>query len=259
VGTSSCHPQGRRGGYLLGVLIPPMRHLAAAVTIALGLAVSGCGGGTTTTYIATPSGHDHLSVDPGAEPGTSTQAEDGRWYTVYADLVEVSSWPTGTLATAEQRQAGETFAAQVRAALAPLATVEDAEAAGYLHPDAIDEFHLANDEYLNDGVQLDPARPEFLVIDPDAGIVVGAMFVWPSDEHGPQFAGPDTVWHYHDAASVGDEFRCWEGFLPAPGAYDPTTGTCRRGERSDRSPEMLHVWTTDNPGGVFGTAMPTRS
>lgn len=235
-----------------------LRLAAAATAIALGLVVTGCGGGTTT-LVATPGGHNHLSVDPSAEPGTSTQAEDGRWYTVYTDLVEVSSWPAGTLPTAEQRQASDTFATQVRATLAPLVTVEDAEAAGYIHPDAIDEFHLANDEYLTDGMELDPTRPEFLVIDPDAGLVLGAMFVWPPDEHGPQFGGPGTVWHYHDAVSVGDDFRCWDGFLPAPGAYDPDDDTCRRGERRDRSPEMLHVWTTDNPGGTFGTAMPTRS
>lgn len=232
-----------------------------AVGAVVGLAlVTACGHSTTTTTAGVrPGSHDHLLGDLDPASATVTEGPDGRWYTTYPDLVEVSAWPAGAEPTDDQRRAGEEFVAQVRAALAGLLTVEDAIAAGYDHPEAIDEFHLVNRNYLDDGATLDPARPEFLVIDPDAGRVLGAMFLWTPGEHGPQLAGPASVWHYHDATSGGESFRCWDGSLPIPGAYDPATDTCRRGDRRDQSPEMLHVWAIDHPRGPFATTMPSRS
>jgi hypothetical protein len=232
-------------------------RVAALLVGLLGLALlPACG--SHEVAVADGNGHQHL-LGGDASPESVTQGEDGRWYTTYADTIEVSAWAAGSEPTGDQRRTGADVVDRVRDALAGLTTVAQATAAGYAPHPAIDEFHLVNQAHLDDGTELDPTRPEFVVIDPDAGTVLGAMFLWPADEHGPQFGGPATVWHYHDARSGGDNFRCWDGFLPFPGDYDATSDQCQRGVRRDRSPEMLHVWAIDHPQGPFATRMPTRT
>lgn len=235
--------------------------LAATVAaLALTSAMVACGNDHSTAHTSgSGSGHEHPVGQLDASQATFTKGSDGLWYTTYGDTVEVSAWEPGTEPTDEQRRAGEDFAAQVRSALAGIVTVEDARTAGYVHHESIDEFHLVNDSHATDGVELDPNRPEFLVIDPDAGLVLGAMFLWPPGQHGPQIAGPASVWHFHPAESTTDAFRCWDGFLPIVGAYNAATDRCSSGERRDQSPEMLHVWTINHPGGRFATPMPSRS
>jgi hypothetical protein len=231
------------------------RGLRGLVLVICVTVLAACGGSGAT---GAGSAHSHLLGDE--TPAESiAQGPDGRWYATYADMVEVSAWPAGSAAPTEsQRQAGEDLLTRVRATLTGLATVEQATAAGYEPHPAIDEFHLVHRAHVDDRIELDPSRPEFVLIDPNAGLVLGAMFLWPAEEHGPQFGGPDTVWHYHDARSGGDDFRCWDGLLPFPGDYDPGSDQCRSGTRRDRSPEMLHVWTIDHPQGPFATRMPAR-
>jgi hypothetical protein len=191
-------------------------------------------------------------------PGLTEQGSDGLWYTVYPDLVEVSAYAPGTAATSEQRQAGDALVESTRLALEGLVTVDDALGAGFEPHPSIDEFHLLHPDYIADNIRLDPTRPEFLVIDPDARLVLGAMFVWPPDGHGPQIAGPASVWHFHPASTANDDFQCWDGLLPIAGVYDAASNQCRQGELRDRSPEMLHVWHTGNPQDPFASKMPTR-
>lgn len=222
------------------------------------MSATSCGGNADGPQQLSASTHEHL-LGGDTEPGATRQGADGLWYTDYPSYIEVSAWEPGEDATDDQRQAGERLVTEVRAALGDLATVAAARAAGYEPHPSIDEFHLLNRAYLTDDKELDATRPEFLVIDPDAGVVLGAMFVWPRGQHGPQLAGPPSVWHYHPAATNGDDFRCWEGFLPVTGGYDPSTDTCRQGQRGDNSPEMLHVWAIDHPGGPFATPMPSRA
>lgn len=234
------------------------RKIAAVLAVLAATAlVASCAGNHPESLSG--GAHDHLLGDANAQPTSVTRGPDGLWLASYPQYTEVSAWPIDAEPSAEQRRAGDDFVAQVREALQGLTTVDDAVAAGYDHPDGIDEFHLVNRTYLDDDALLNPQRPEFLVIDPDAGLVLGAMFLWTPGEHGPQLAGPASVWHFHDATSGGDAFRCWDGPLPAVGAFDPVTDTCSRGDRRDQSPEMLHVWSIDHPGGPFATPMPTRS
>jgi len=99
---------------------------------------------------------------------------------------------------------------------------------------------------------LDCDKPEYLMYydTPTGKTLAGVMFVTQNllDE-GPQFGGSATRWHYHYWAMP----RCMKRGVVAIGAA--TLGECEEGELSFRSPEMLHVWLFDHPGGRFSAMM----
>ncbi len=114
-----------------------------------------------------------------------------------------------------------------------------------------DDNHYASREHVADGRVLDPERPEFLIYY-DTGVakrLAGLMFLAPADTHGPQVAGPMTVWHFH---LWKHELCLWRGLL-VDGV--PEDGECPDGVASRRSPEMLHLWFFDHPQGMFATGM----
>lgn len=114
-----------------------------------------------------------------------------------------------------------------------------------------DDNHYANRDYVADGRVLDPERPEFLIYY-DTGVakrLAGLMFLAPPDTHGPQIAGPMSVWHFH----LWKHPLClWRGLLVDGAAVE---GECPDGVASRRSPEMLHLWFFDHPQGMFATGM----
>ena len=115
-----------------------------------------------------------------------------------------------------------------------------------------DNKHFVNEAYLFDEHVLDCERPEFLMYydTPGGMLLAGVMFYARGpDERGPQVAGPLTVWHYH-IWKVAPCLR--DRQLVVGHAID---GECREGEPSHRSPEMMHVWFLEHPGGKFGTSM----
>ncbi len=125
---------------------------------------------------------------------------------------------------------------------------------GYRQQDH-DENHYYNWQYIVDGVILDPERPEYLMYYETAGghELLGFMFLagGPLME-GPQVGGPLTVWHYHIFARP----VCYrEGLLPVGKPLIGPQVTCAEGAPRQRSPEMLHVWLVDRPGGPFATPM----
>lgn len=114
-----------------------------------------------------------------------------------------------------------------------------------------DDNHYASREHVADGRVLDVERPEFLIYydTPSGKRLAGFMFLAAPGEHGPQIAGPMTVWHFH---LWRHPFCLWRGLL-VDGL--PEGGECPDGIASRRSPEMLHLWFFDHSQGMFATGM----
>jgi hypothetical protein len=121
-----------------------------------------------------------------------------------------------------------------------------------------DKRHHRNDDYVVDGIQLDPDRPEYLMYYPDPeqpgeSALTGLMFLADAAQsRGFQFAGPLALWHYH----IYKNARCWarDGLL-STGMIDRNGGCITGGVPIHRSPEMVHVWLIDHPRGPFSTGM----
>jgi hypothetical protein len=114
-----------------------------------------------------------------------------------------------------------------------------------------DDNHYALREHIVDGRTLDPERPEFLIYyDTAQGKrLAGLMFLAPPGEHGPQVAGPMSLWHFH----IWNRKVClWQSLLVSGFSEG---GVCTDGVASHRSPEMLHLWFFDHPQGMFATNM----
>ena len=120
-------------------------------------------------------------------------------------------------------------------------------------PMPTDLAHYVKREFITDAAVLDPDRPEFLLYydTPKGKRLASFMYLVASpEERGPQVGGPLTVWHYH----LWAEPLCLLERLLVVGWPD-AAGTCAEGVPSLRSPEMLHVWFIDRPGGRFATDM----
>jgi len=118
-------------------------------------------------------------------------------------------------------------------------------------PSAGDPTHFSNIDFMLDDAWLDPYRPESLMYYQTATgpKLAGMMFLARSpDEQGPQVSGQLTRWHYH----LWPEPTClMHGLLMTTRA--PCTGPNE--VTAQISPEMMHVWLVDHPGGAFATAM----
>jgi hypothetical protein len=66
---------------------------------------------------------------------------------------------------------------------------------------------------------------------------------------GPQIGGPLTLWHYH----IFSDYLCFDRGLII--VAQPENSKCPRGIPQRRSPEMMHVWLIDHPGGQFSSQM----
>ncbi len=113
-----------------------------------------------------------------------------------------------------------------------------------------DPVHFVNVEYVFDGENLNPDKPEVLMYykTKEGDFLMGIMFL-SAGERGSQAAGPLSKWHFHI-----DRGMCYDrGVLPI-GRTD-AAGSCEIGFPNTRSPEMLHVWFFDHPDGRFATTM----
>ncbi|MGH0037904.1 MAG: hypothetical protein ACQGVK_22980 [Myxococcota bacterium] len=171
---------------------------------------------------------------------------------------EVSGYDPRVPATAAQREAGEDFVRRCFEAAVENGWFHRPKgmADGFLTP-ANDRLHYRNDEYVLDGIQLDPERPEYLMYYPDPTredefALTGFMFLADGAEaRGHQFAGPLAIWHYH----VYTRPRCWEKDLLSLGPVDEWGRCPGEGVARHRSPEMVHVWFIDHPRGAFSSGM----
>ena len=243
-------------------------RLASVRGVAIGLAAVLLGA------VACSAGGEAMIEDPGV------QIEDGR-YSRFIDTegIEEISRTRFDLEVSDADQAGASaFAAKVRswADETTLVTASDATAAG-LQPINDGNSHWVNMDNVKDGAVLDPYRPEFLVVAPESSApgtsrsgaqasgapvsadrsisVVGVMFTaGPIGETGPQPFGNAFVWHRHTYSTP----RCFE--LEEVMRLEADLATCPSiGRVSRMTPEMLHVWLVENPGGVFASEMATST
>jgi hypothetical protein len=111
------------------------------------------------------------------------------------------------------------------------------------------DVHLENDTYAKDGRTLDPERPEQLVYAIDGGkaTLLGVVFVMErAGEPGPEPGGPITGWHAHNG--------CLTVLPPGFGVTSPYGG-CPALSVQATIPEMMHVWTVDNPRGPYAEGL----
>ncbi|MDQ3303845.1 MAG: hypothetical protein M3518_10935 [Actinomycetota bacterium] len=132
--------------------------------------------------------------------------------------------------TPQQQEAADKLAADTKAGVAKYLDPSVAEAEGYQpsSPSWRPVTHYLNPAYQGDGEILDPSRPESLVYanTPTGPVLLGAMYLMPEPgAPGPTIGACLTQWHPH---SLG-------GWV---------------------TPEMMHVWTADVPGGPFSELRP---
>ena len=191
------------------------------------------------------------------------RAEDDRWVpepegprkrlkTKGMVVWEVSGHPPGSVPTADQVTAADDLVTRCYAAALRHGWQEYGRglADGYR---SVDSYHYRKDEYMLDDHVLDPDRPEFLMYYPTPPDgerrLTGFMFYARSREvRGPQIGGPLTLWHYHSWLRP----ECVVDGLSVSWSVD---GKCERGELSQYSGEMMHVWLFDHPQGAFATPM----
>lgn len=150
--------------------------------------------------------------------------------------------------TAEQAAAAARLAVETKAALAKYADPDVARADGYRPSKGLDPTgkHWENPAAAKDGRILDPTRPEQLVYaeTADGPLLLGVVFIMPRAAlPGPTVGGPLTAWHAHNVCI---------SLLPITIANVVSPyGTCPALSANVVIPEMIHVWTIENPDGPF--------
>ena len=158
--------------------------------------------------------------------------------------------------TAEEQAAADKLVRDTLAGTVRFRDIHAAEAEGYreTHPPhkparTFGPVHFINRVYTRDGKVLDTERPEGLVYlkRPNGEwLYLGALYMARKGE-GPRVGGPLTPWHTH-------EHDC----LATPENRNPTACPGNR-KPAKQVPEMLHVWTFDNPDGPFAQHLRPRS
>lgn len=174
-------------------------------------------------------------------------------------LIEVSRYHPDCEPTEDQVRAAEEFvvASYLEAVDRGWLDYEQSKRDGYVpyKPHLPRDNHYINVEFANDSRILDPEYPEYLMYydTPEGKKLVGFMyFVRSLEEQGPQFAGPLSVWHYHNSPEPGCIYQM-QMFASKQG---PDGYYCEKGELANyQSPEMIHVWFVDHPEGPFATTM----
>ena len=154
---------------------------------------------------------------------------------------------TASPPTYDERVAATALVQATKQGIARYSDVAAAEQAGYhLNGPQFGPLHYVNDVREHDDEVLEPTRPEGLVYVPtaDGPLLVGALFIMPRlGLAGPTPGGPITHWHTHNVC-IGLPPLLLAG-LATP------VGACPPGSINVTTPEMMHVWTIDNPGGPY--------
>jgi len=153
-----------------------------------------------------------------------------------------------------QQKAATLLADATRTAMARYANLDAALAAGYKlpKPGTGTDVHLENKAFTRDGRVLDPQRPEMLVyaIVDGRATLLGVVFVMErAGAPGPDPGGPVTRWHAHNI--------CLTALPPGFGIVTPF-GSCPALSVNVTSPEMMHVWIVENPGGPFAEGLDAK-
>jgi hypothetical protein len=170
----------------------------------------------------TVSYEDQLAADPPRAASASTLLGG------HQEHADCSTPPTP-----EQQQAADKLAADTKASIVRYEDLSVAKSAGYQPISASWQpiAHYLNPVYERDDMILDPGRPEALVYanTSKGAVLLGAMYVMSNPGvAGPQIGGCITQWHAHSLLG-------W------------------------KTPEMMHVWVVDVPGGPFSEEIRPRS
>jgi hypothetical protein len=193
---------------------------------------------------AASDGHPHA-------PGTAAHSHDnlhGHAFAARAQAGVIMRPGNTDLPTLEQVEAADRLASETRAAAARYTDYNAALADGYV-PDGPKlglQRHLKNKPHQGDGLILDPSKPELLVYatDGEGFLLLGVAYqMEKAGEPGPEVGGSMTRWHTHNI--------CFTVLPPGFSLVSPF-GNCPLGSVAVTLPEMIHVWTVDNPpGGPF--------
>jgi hypothetical protein len=161
--------------------------------------------------------------------------------------------PTAAQVTAAANLIKETDASLVR-----FENVKNAIAAGFTYRLATNgEEHLLYDGPNPAYQGLNPKDPSSLVyainVKGHAPILLGAMYLMPGDEAGPQIGGGLTRWHSHLEVCQGGQIIVAGFNVALRGHCDPSTW------KDQYTTQMLHVWVVPYPGGVFSDDLSTAA
>ncbi|MBV1849716.1 hypothetical protein [Catellatospora tritici] len=157
--------------------------------------------------------------------------------------------------SAAQADAAAHLAADTRQSVRRFAKLSDALAAGYQLPitgKTGPDVHMDNPAFKSDGAVLDPRRPETLVftIEDGKATLLGVVYVIErAGVAGPEPGGPVTRWHAHNL--------CISLAPPGIGVVTPYGG-CPTLSVALTTPEMMHVWVVDPPGGAFAEGVDAK-
>jgi hypothetical protein len=181
-------------------------------------------------------------VDPGHDDHPPTDPDDPA--------------PTGPIIslddprlTAAQRAIAVGLIDGVKAAMTAFPNVAAVEAAGYvsIKDGGVDGYeHYVNWSYLTDGIEMNPAKIESIVVKKSADgskTIVSGMYILNIGKtmaNVPTLAGELTTWHDH-------QNLCFSGTTLVGLAVN---GVCAQGTLLP-TPPMLHVWLIDHPCGPF--------
>ena len=233
-------PIRRRGVAFAGLLAVPV--LAVAATTAV-----------MTPAWSGPEGPAGMASGSGSGAG---MAESPASSTGMGDMGSTDGLPDmrmyGTTAppTASQILAAGQLIRQTGATLARYQNVQAAFAAGYTYILRTNgEEHVLYDGPDPAYTGLDPQHPSSLVyainVPHHAPILLGAMYIEDGDTNGPQIGGSLTRWHSHLVV-------CQNGKETVAGFGVQLRGSCNTATWHDTyTAQMLHVWVTPYPGGVF--------
>jgi len=246
-------PGGRRGarglassGYVAGTIM-----VGAVIWVGM-FAAHGNEGGQAAVQPAAHDGSAGHDDGPGTEvtdhePGAEVAGHGhGHGFTARAQAGVIMRPTTGTATGAQERAAAE-LADATTDGIAPYRNLRAAQQDGYraAQPMRGLAVHFENKAYQSDGRILDPRRPEQLVyaIENGRAVLLGAVYqMQRAGEAGPAVGGPITRWHAHNV--------CVTITPPGFGVVSPF-GTCPSLTLTVTMPEMMHVWTIDQPAGPY--------
>jgi hypothetical protein len=233
----------------------PRGALARAVAlVAVPVAVIAAATSVMTPGWAGPEGPAGMAS--GSSMATSSQSSSDSLITGMGEMgttnghADMQMYGSTAPPTAGQVLAAAELVRETDASLQRYTNVQAAFAAGYTYVLKTNgEEHLlynGNDPSYQGLNPQDPSSLVYAINVPDhAPILLGAMYIMPGQQNGPQIGGGLTRWHSHLVTCVngrqtiaGFNVRLRDGCNPATWQDTYTS-------------QMLHVWVVPYPGGVF--------
>jgi len=234
----------REAAVLRTAAVPAVALIAAgAVWLASG--VFGDGRDVDTIAVAQ---QQHESAPEAVQTPVETHADHSATPVAAAGQGEPHTHTAEVAVTADDLAAASALVAALKAHVAPYEDIAAALSDGYVQItqdlEAI-AAHFVRMDYLDDGHELDPERPEFLLYSKrldGSWRLLGVMFYAEEDsDEPPSYFGALDAWHYH-------EKLCFTvmGVRVAENA-----AACAGGQFVEKTRWQLHAWTLDGATGVF--------